>query len=31
MDDLPFALWLGTIPTVRVESKGLWGRLSISL
>ena len=22
MDDLPFALWLGMIPTVRVESKG---------
>ena len=28
MDDLPIALWLGMIPTVRVESKGLWGRLS---
>ena len=25
MDDLPFALWLRMIPTVRVESKGLWG------
>ena len=25
MDDLPFALWLGMILTVRVESKGLWG------
>ena len=22
MDDLPFALWLGMIPTLRVESKG---------
>ena len=31
MDDLPFALWLGMIPTVRVESKGLWGRLFLSL
>ena len=31
MDDLSFALWLGRIPTVRVESKGPWGRLSISL
>ena len=30
MDDLPFALWLGMIPTVRVESKGSWGRLSRS-
>ena len=28
MNDLPFSLWLGMIPTVRVESKGLWGRLS---
>ena len=28
MDDLPFALWLGMIPTVRVESKGLWWRPS---
>ena len=25
MDDLPFALWLGMIPTVRVESKGSGG------
>ena len=25
LDDLPFALWLRMIPTVRVESKGLWG------
>ena len=31
MDDLPFALWLGMMPTVREESKGLWGRLSFSL
>ena len=31
LDDLPFALWLGMIPTVRVESKGPWGRLSLSL
>ena len=28
LDDLPFALWLGMIPTVRVESKGFWGRPS---
>ena len=25
MDDLPFGLWLGMIPTVRVESKGSGG------
>ena len=25
MDDLPFALWLGMIPTVRVESKDSGG------
>ena len=25
LDDLPFALWLGMIPTVRVESKGSGG------
>ena len=25
MDDLPVALWLGMIPTVRVESKGSGG------
>ena len=31
MDDLPFALWLGMISTVRVESKVSWGRLSLSL
>ena len=31
MDDLPFALWLGMIPTVRVKSKGSWGRMSLSL
>ena len=31
LDDLPFALWLVMIPTVRVESKGLWGRLSLCL
>ena len=28
MDDLPFALWLGMIPTVRVESKGSGGGCS---
>ena len=31
LDDLPFALWLGMMPTLRVESKGLWGSLSLSL
>ena len=31
MDELPFALWLGMISTVRMESMGLWGRLSLSL
>ena len=35
LDDLPFALLLGMILTirvaVRVESKGLWRRLSLSL
>ena len=31
LDDLPFAPWLGMMPTVREESKGLWGRLSFSL
>ena len=25
LDDLPFALWLGMIPTVRVESTGSGG------
>ena len=25
LDNLPFALWLGIIPTVRVESKGSGG------
>ena len=30
MNALPFALWFGMIPTVRVESKGSWGRLSLS-
>ena len=30
MDDLPFALWLGMIPTVTAESKGLWRMLAIS-
>ena len=25
LDDLPFALWLGIIPTVREESKGSGG------
>ena len=25
LDDLPFALWLGMIPTVRVEAKGSGG------
>ena len=25
MDDLPFALWLGMIPTIRVEAKGSGG------
>ena len=25
LDDLPFALWLGMIPTVRVESMGSGG------
>ena len=30
MDDLPLALWLGMIPTVTVESKGLWRMLAIS-
>ena len=29
MDDLPFALWLGMMPIVKVEPKGAWGRLSI--
>ena len=31
LDDLPFALWLGMIPAVSMESKGLWQRLSLSL
>ena len=31
LDDLPFALWLRMMPTLKVESKGLWGRLSFSL
>ena len=31
LDDLPFALWLRMIPTVRVKSKGSWGRMSLSL
>ena len=31
MDDLPFALWLGMMPTVRVESMVSCGRLSLSL
>ena len=24
LDHLPFALWLGMMPTLRVESKGFW-------